>query len=128
MNRKEICKALIEKGVKARVCFFNGIPERKWKDKAPMCNGFIHGVRYASMAAGVLNDEEAVRVEDAIDSKLTNEENLSFEKTDMIQLPPDDEISTCSYKQHLKKAFLVRSLSLLVGIVFGFGIPLVFLQ
>lgn len=128
MNRKEICKALIEKGVKARVCFFYGIPERKWKDKAPMCNGFIHGVRYASMASGVLTDEEAVRVENAIDSKLMDEENLSFEKTDMIPLPPDDEISTCSYKQHLKKAFLIRLLSLLVGIVFGFGIPFFFLQ
>lgn len=127
MGRKKICKALIEKGVKARICFFYGVPEDKWKDKAPMCNSFVHGVRDASIATGVFTAEEAMRVENAADAKVMDEEALTFEQFDMIELPPDDSISTCSYKKHLRKYLLIRFLSLLCGIGFGFSVPFFFL-
>lgn len=127
MERKEICKALIEKAVKARVCCFNGKLGWEGKMKAPLCNSFLHGIRYASLTAGVLTDEEVQRIENKADKKIMDEDDISFAQSDMIPLPPDDKISTCSYKQHLRKYLLIRFLSLLCGIGFGFGVPFFFL-
>lgn len=120
MERKEICKALIEKAVKARVCCFNGKLGWEGKMKAPLCNSFLHGICYASLAADVLTDEEIQRIENKADKKIMDEDDISFVQSDMILLPPDDKISTCSYSYHLKRYLLVRLVSLLCGALIGY--------
>lgn len=120
MERKEICMALIEKAVKARVCCFKGMLGREGKMKAPLCNSFVHGIRDASIATGIFTVEEAIRVENRADRKVMDADDISFDKSDMISLPTEDKISTCSYKCHLTHYLLVRLLSLLCGILVGF--------
>ena len=103
---------------------FHGIlgPEQKWN--APLYNRFVHGVRDTAMSQGIMSMEEAGLVENQADKNFDDEK--SIDEKELVQLPPEDQLSTCSYKRHVLKAIMSRVLCLLCGVLIGYLLPLCF--
>lgn len=126
MNEKEICTDLMQKGVEARWNSFRGIPSNEWKEKAPLYNRFVHGVRDVMYGLEIATEEEIMAIENKAASKAERSEVVNENVQSLVKLPAEDKLSTYTYKRQVRRAVISRAVGFLCGALVAYFLPICF--